>query len=169
MPSLCTAFILRIHQLFIHNAKEGTFDTQIYNLTFLLHVSSLFCHLQEALHQNWEPHQLFSFCPMPPHVLVDFVVLPPGHGRSVTEFWGWDVHEAQLRCPDDVSGDTGGCSARRALKPKFYQLTQTMVTAGILPFKENSHDRAGNRTRDLMISSQDTLTTRPLKYNKSQM
>jgi len=26
----------------------------------------------------------------------------------------------QLRCPDDVSGDIGGCSARRALKPKFY-------------------------------------------------
>ena len=29
-----------------------------------------------------------------------------------------------------------------------------MVTAGILPFRENSHGRAGNRTRDLMISSQ---------------
>ena len=40
---------------------------------------------------------------MPPHVLfVDFVVLPPGHGRSVTDFWGWDTHEAQLRCPNDV-------------------------------------------------------------------
>jgi len=57
---------------------------------------------------------------MPPHVLVDFVVLPPGHGRSVTDFWGWHAHEAQLRCPDDVSGDIGGCSARRTLKPKFY-------------------------------------------------
>jgi len=70
---------------------------------------------------------------MPPHFLVDFVVLPPGHGRSVTDFWGWDAHEAQLRCPDDVSGDIGGCSARRALKPKLYQSTQTMVTAGIPP------------------------------------
>ena len=79
---------------------------------------------------------------------MDFVVLPPGHGRSVTNFWGWDAHEAQLRCPDDVSGDIGGCSARRALKPKFYQ-----PTVGILPFRENSHGRAGNRTRDLMISS----------------
>ena len=29
-----------------------------------------------------------------------------------------------------------------------------MVTAGIFPFKENFHGRAGNRTRDLMISSQ---------------
>ena len=29
-----------------------------------------------------------------------------------------------------------------------------MVTAGIFPFKENSHVRAGNRTRNLVISSQ---------------
>ena len=60
------------------------------------------------------------FCPMPPHVLVDFVVPPPGHGSSVVDFWGWDAHEAQLRCPNDVSGDIGGWSARRAIKPKFY-------------------------------------------------
>ena len=73
---------------------------------------------------------------MPPHILVDFLVLPPGHGWSVTYFRDWDAHEAQLRCPDDVSGDIGGCSVRRALKPKFYQPTQTMVTAGILPFRE---------------------------------
>ena len=33
---------------------------------------------------------------------VDFVVLPLGHGRSVTDFWSWDAHEAQLRCPDGV-------------------------------------------------------------------
>jgi len=55
--------------------------------------------------------------------------------------------------PIMLSGDTRRCSARRALKPKFYQPTQTMVTAGILPFREDSHGRAGNRTRDLMISS----------------
>jgi len=96
----------------------------------------------------------YIFWPLPPHVLVVFVALPPGHGRTVTDFWGLDAHEAQLRCPDDVSGDIGGCSARRALKPKFYQSTQTMVTAGILPLRETSHGRAGNRTRDLMISSQ---------------
>ena len=65
-------------------------------------------------------HVYFYFGPMPPRVLVDFVVLPPGHGSSVADFWGWDTHEAQLRCPDDVSGDLGGWSARRALKPKFY-------------------------------------------------
>jgi hypothetical protein len=32
----------------------------------------------------------------------DFVVLPRGHIRSLTDFWRWDSHEAQLRCPDDV-------------------------------------------------------------------
>ena len=32
--------------------------------------------------------------------------------------------------------------------------TQTIVTTGILSHKENSHGRAGNRTRDLVISSQ---------------
>ena len=33
---------------------------------------------------------------------VDFMVLPPGHGRSLTDLCGWDAHEAQLRCPDGV-------------------------------------------------------------------
>jgi len=28
----------------------------------------------------------FFFGPMPLHVLVDFVVHPPGHGRGVTDF-----------------------------------------------------------------------------------
>jgi len=32
-----------------------------------------------------------------------------------------------------MSGDIGGCCARRALKLKLYQPTQTMVTAGIPP------------------------------------
>ena len=86
--------------------------------------------------------------------LTEFVVFPPGHGRSVTDFSGWDAHEERLRCPDDVSGDIGGCSARRALKLKFEYPTQTMVTAGILPFRENSHGRTANRIRDLMISRQ---------------
>ena len=37
-----------------------------------------------------------------------------------------------------------------------------MVTAGIFPFKETSHGRAGNRTRDLMVSSQRLW---PLDHN----
>ena len=35
---------------------------------------------------------------------VDFVVLPPEHGRSVTDFRGWDAHDAQLREGDVVPG-----------------------------------------------------------------
>jgi len=62
-------------------------------------------------------HLKYSFLTNAPHVLVDFVVFPPGHGRSVTDFCGWGTHEARLHCPDDVSGDIGGCSARRALNP----------------------------------------------------
>ena len=40
-----------------------------------------------------------------------------------------------------------------------------MITAGIFPFKENSHGRDGNRTRDLMISSQ---TLWPLDHEAGQ-
>jgi hypothetical protein len=39
--------------------------------------------------------------------VMDFVAFPTGCGRSVTDFWGWDAHEAQLRCPDEVDGDIG--------------------------------------------------------------
>ena len=41
-----------------------------------------------------------------------------------------------------------------------------MVTAGILPFRENSHGRTGNRTRDLMISSQ---RLRPLDHEAGKL
>jgi hypothetical protein len=27
---------------------------------------------------------------------MDFLVFPPGHGSSVTDFWGWDAQEAQF-------------------------------------------------------------------------
>jgi hypothetical protein len=51
---------------------------------------------------------------------MDFVVSPPGWGRSVTDFWGWDAHVAQLRCPDEVDGDIWTLGTRRGLKRKFY-------------------------------------------------
>jgi hypothetical protein len=61
------------------------------------------------------------FLPVPPDMsLMDFVVSLPGCGRSVTEFWGWDAHEAQLRYPDEVDGDIWIWSTRRGLKPKLY-------------------------------------------------
>jgi hypothetical protein len=76
--------------------------------------------------------------------------------RSVTDFSSWDAHEARLRRPDDVSGDIWRWNARGVLSLLRLNLptTQTMVTTGILPQRENSHGRTGNRTRDLMISSQ---------------
>ena len=72
---------------------------------------------------------------MPPHVLMNFRVFPPGCGDSVADFRGWDAHEARLRCPDDVNGDmledevTGG-----ALRLNL-RTTQTMVTTGIFPLQ----------------------------------
>ena len=64
--------------------------------------------------------------------LWTFVVFPPGCGDSVADFWGWDAHEARLRCPDDVSGDMqedeipGGALSLNLL------ITQTMITTGNL-------------------------------------
>jgi hypothetical protein len=52
--------------------------------------------------------------------LMDFVVSPPVCGRSETDFWGWDAHEAQLRCSDEVDADIWIWSTKRDLKPKFY-------------------------------------------------
>jgi hypothetical protein len=79
----------------------------------------------------------FHFPPqMPPHVLMNFRGFPPGCGDSVANFWGWDAHEAQLRCPDVVSGDMqedeipGGALSLNLLT------TQTMVTMGIFPSQE---------------------------------
>ena len=74
--------------------------------------------------------------PLPTPVLMNFRGFPPGCGDSVADFWGWDAHEARLRCPDDVSGDmqedeiSGGSLSLNLLT------TQTMVTTGIFPCKE---------------------------------
>ena len=62
---------------------------------------------------------------------VDFVVLPPGHGRSVTDFWGRDAHEAQLRCPDGV----------------WVVIEEDVVPGGALNLKSNNypdHGHSGN-------------------------
>ena len=73
---------------------------------------------------------------MQPHVLMNFRGFPPGCGDSLADFWGWDAHEAQLRCPDDVSGDMqedeipGGALSLNILT------NQTMVITGIFPCKE---------------------------------
>jgi hypothetical protein len=59
---------------------------------------------------------------MPPHVQIDFMISFPGCGRSVTDFWGWDAHEAQLRCADEVDvmyryGVPGGALNLASINP----------------------------------------------------
>jgi hypothetical protein len=106
--------------------------------------------------RRFERDKINSFCPMPPHVHIEFVVPPPGCGRSVSDFWGWGVHRARLRCLDDVNDDDmcergvpGG-----ALNLKFYKLPRPWSLWGSSPARENSHGRTVNRTRHLMFSSQ---------------
>jgi hypothetical protein len=61
--------------------------------------------------------------------LMDFVVSPPGCGRSVSDFWGWDAHEAQLRCPDDVDGGIWIWSTGRGPNPLPYTVDCETVWA----------------------------------------
>ena len=68
--------------------------------------------------------------------LWTFVVFPPGCGDSVADFWGWDAHEARLRCPDDVSGDMQEDEIPEGALSLNLVTTQTMVTTGIYPCKE---------------------------------
>ena len=64
------------------------------------------------------------------------MVFPPGCGDSVADFWGWDAHEARLRCPDDVSGDMQEDEIPEEALSLNLLTTQTMVTTGIFPCKE---------------------------------
>ena len=69
-------------------------------------------HFRSSCWTNWKADNTFEDPDLGQRMMTfffshhmpfaDFVVLPPGHGRSVTDFWGWDGHEAQLRCPDGV-------------------------------------------------------------------
>ena len=72
---------------------------------------------------------------MPPHVLMDFRGFPPGCGDSVADFWGWDAHEARLRCPDDVNGDILEDEVPGGALRLNLRTTQTMVTTGIFPLQ----------------------------------
>jgi hypothetical protein len=85
--------------------------------------------------------------------LMDSVVSLPGCDRSVTDFWGWDAHEALLRCPDEVDGDTvyeyevpWGALNLSSTKPWSPWESS--------PSRKNPNGTTGNQTRDLKISSQ---------------
>ena len=73
---------------------------------------------------------------MPPHVLTNFPGFPPGCGDSVAAFWGWDAHEARLRCPDDVSGDMQEDEIQGGALSLNLLTIGTVVTTRIFPCKE---------------------------------
>jgi hypothetical protein len=86
--------------------------------------------------------------------LMDFMVSLPVCGWSVTDFWGWDAHEAQLHCPDEVDGDIWIWSTRRGLNLSSTELPRPWSPWESSPSRKNPYGRTGNWTWDLMISSQ---------------
>jgi hypothetical protein len=102
--------------------------------------------------------------PMPPQVICR-IRGPPSCSCLGCKFLlslgrKWGVLTLSRWC---VSCDRGGCSFRRGLKSKFYQFTQTMVTAGIFPFKENSRHYT-NWPIGLQYSEDSGLKTWPEYY-----
>jgi hypothetical protein len=85
---------------------------------------------------------------------MDFMVSPPGCGRSVTDLWCWNAHEAQLRCPDEGGGDVWTWSTRRGLNLSSTKLPRPWSPWESSPSRKYPHGRAGTRTRALMISIQ---------------
>ena len=73
---------------------------------------------------------------MPSHVLMNFRGFPPGCGDSVADFWGWDAHKSQLRCPDNVSGDMQQDEIPGGSLNLNLLTTQTMISTGVFPCKE---------------------------------
>jgi hypothetical protein len=45
------------------------------------------------------------FWPMPPHVPYGLRGLLSRLWPKCNRLWGWDVHEAQIRCPDELGGN----------------------------------------------------------------
>jgi hypothetical protein len=97
--------------------------------------------------------------------LMDFVVSPPGCGRSVNDFWGSDAHQALLRCPDEVDGDIWIWSAGRGLNLISTKLPKPWSPWESSPSRKNPHGKTGTRIRELMISSQKLW---PLDHGGSQ-
>jgi hypothetical protein len=86
--------------------------------------------------------------------LMDFVVSPPGCGRSVTDFWGWDAHEAHYVVPMRWMVIYENEVPVGALNLNSTKLTRPWSPKGSFSSRKNPDGRTGNRTRDLMISSQ---------------
>jgi hypothetical protein len=66
--------------------------------------------------KSWQIMRIFFFIQCHHMSALHFVVSPPGCGWTVTDFWGWDAHEALLHCPDEVDGHIWIWSTRRGLR-----------------------------------------------------
>ena len=105
------------------NCGLSVFDVANYRITcVLIYTSPKIC--------VWKLEVKLCY-PFLKNFLFEFFFFPPPNaptcpcGLRGLPSWAWqkcnrllrlDAHEARLCCPD-VSNDTGGCSARRALKP----------------------------------------------------
>jgi len=63
-----------------------TYEALKYTATMTVSTVKLRIQSFKLRYFPFQSFSLFFFFPMSPHVLVDFVVLPPGRGRSVTDF-----------------------------------------------------------------------------------
>ena len=81
----------------------------------------------------------------------------PCCGWSVTDFWGWDDQQARLRCPDENDGGMRGESEvpGGALNLIYTNYPDHGHHGRLSLSRKKAHGRAGNRTRDLMVCSQE--------------
>jgi hypothetical protein len=105
-------------------------------LTFNLH------KVKVSFSRTFPPPSINTTCP-----LWTSWSSPPGCGRSITDFWGWDVHETQLLYPDEVDGDGEYEVPGGALNLSSTELPRRWSPWGSSPSRKNPHDRTWNRTR----------------------
>ena len=86
--------------IYKHHPVFGVYEIRI--RTLCLATYTHICDLRLYMYIHIYIYIFFIFFPCHHMSFVDFVVLRPGHGRTVTDFWGWEAHEAQLRCPNGV-------------------------------------------------------------------
>jgi hypothetical protein len=86
--------------------------------------------------------------------LMDFVVSPTVCGRNVTDFWGCDAHETQIRCPNEVDGDTRIWRTRRGLNLSSIKLPRPWSPWESSPSRKIPMVEPGIEPRNLVISSQ---------------
>jgi hypothetical protein len=77
--------------------------------------------------------------------IMNFVVSPRGCGRSVTDFWGLDAHEAQLRCPDDYEVP-GWALNLSSIKLPYHGHHGNLPLQGKIPLAEPGIEPGGEKT-----------------------